>query len=79
MRFWRAWPLDTESGEPPGTVVAALDGLPAATKSAAFAVQTGHGVLAVLEAQRAGKRSLDSADLLRGMPDLIGRQFSVPE
>ena len=79
MSFWRAWPLDTESGEPPGTVLASPDGLPAGAEGAAFAVQTGHGALAVLEAQRAGRRSLGSAELLRGMPALIGRRFSVSE
>ena len=79
MSFWHAWPLDAESGEPPGTVIAAPDGLPANAQGAAFGVQTGHGVLAVLEAQRAGRRSLGSADLLRGMPALIGRRFSVSE
>jgi methionyl-tRNA formyltransferase len=79
MIFRRAWPLDSESGEPPGTVVAAPESLPAEAAEAAFAVQTGHGVLAVLEAQRAGRRSLSSADLLRGMPALIGRRFSPAE
>ena len=79
MSFWRAWPLDTESGEPPGTVLASPDGLPAGAEGAAFAVQTGHGALAVLEAQRAGRRSLGSAELLRGMTALIGRRFSVSE
>lgn len=79
MSFWRAWPLGAESGEPPGTVIAAAPDLPAEAEGAAFAVQTGHGTLAVLEAQRAGKRALASADLLRGMPDLIGRRFSTRE
>lgn len=79
MRFWRAWPLDTESGEPTGTVVAAPEVLPAAAAGAAFVVQTGRGTLAVLEAQRPGKRSLASADLLRGMPELIEQRFSSPE
>ena len=79
LSFWRAWPLAVESGEPPGTVVVAPGGLPAGAEGAAFAVQSGHGVLAVLEAQRAGRRSLGSADLLRGMPALIGRRFSVSE
>ncbi|MCI0832556.1 MAG: methionyl-tRNA formyltransferase [Chloroflexi bacterium] len=79
LSLWSVWPLEVESGEPPGTVVAAPDSLPAGAESAAFAVQTGHGALAVLEAQRAGRRSLGSAELLRGMPDLIGRRFSVPE
>ncbi len=77
--FSSAWPLDTESGEPPGTVATAPGGLPAEAEGAAFAVQTGHGALAVLEAQRAGRRSIDSAELLRGMPDLIGRRFAAPE
>jgi methionyl-tRNA formyltransferase len=77
MSFWRAWPFDAESGEPPGTVVAAPDGLPAGAEGAAFAVQTGRGMLAVLEVQRPGKRTMSSADLLRGMPNLIGRRFSV--
>ncbi len=79
MSFWRAWPLDTESGERPGTVIAAPDDLPAEAEGAAFAVRAGHGALAVLEAQRAGRRSLASADLLRGMPDLIGRRFSAQQ
>ncbi|MCH7483549.1 MAG: methionyl-tRNA formyltransferase [Chloroflexi bacterium] len=79
VSFWHAWPLDAESGEAPGTVVAAPDGLPAEAQGAAFAVQTGHGMLAVLEAQRAGRRALGSADLLRGIPALIGRRFSVSE
>ncbi len=79
MSFWRAWPLDAESGEPPGTVVAAPGGLPAEAEGAAFAVQTGHGMVAMLEAQRPGKRSMGSADLLRGMPALIGQRFSAPE
>lgn len=79
LSFWRASPLEAESGEAPGTVVAAPSGLPAEAEGAAFAVQTGHGMLAVLEAQRAGRRSLGSADLLRGMPALIGRRFAAPE
>ena len=78
MSVWRASPLDAESGEPPGTVVTAPSDLPAEAEGAAFAVQAGHGMVAVLEAQRAGRRSLGSADLLRGMPALIGRRFSAP-
>ena len=78
MSFWRAWPLDGDSGEPPGTVVEAPGGLPGETADAAFAVQTGEGLLAVLEAQRAGRRPLSSAELLRGMPGLIGRRFLSP-
>ncbi|HEY5625782.1 MAG TPA: methionyl-tRNA formyltransferase [Dehalococcoidia bacterium] len=77
--FWRAWPLEAESGEPPGTVVAAPGVLPAETEGAAFAVQTGHGLLAVLEAQRPGRQAMGSAALLRGMPALIGRCFSALE
>ena len=77
MSFWRAWPLATASGELPGTAVAAPADLPAEAAGAAIAVQTGSGLLAVLEAQRAGKRVLPSAELLRGMPGLIGRRFGA--
>jgi methionyl-tRNA formyltransferase len=75
ISFWRAWPLAGDSGESPGIVVQPPAERPLEAAAAAFAVQTGEGLLAVLEAQRAGRRSLPSAELLRGMPDLIGRRF----
>jgi methionyl-tRNA formyltransferase len=80
LHIWRAWPLDGGQARQPGTVVALAPGERAQTASpehAAFAVQTGDGLLAILEAQRAGKRSLPADELLRGMPGLIGARFGM--
>jgi methionyl-tRNA formyltransferase len=77
VHIWEAWPVD--GGAAPGTVVtltpAQREGLPAPAREAAFAVGTGSGLIAVVQAQRAGRRSLPSADLLRGMPNLIGSRL----
>jgi methionyl-tRNA formyltransferase len=72
VRFWQAWPVEYASGEAPGTVIAAPSGAPA---DARFAVMGGDGALAVIEAQRAGRKRLTSAEFLRGMPGLIGRRL----
>jgi methionyl-tRNA formyltransferase len=81
LHIWQACPLEGDAGSPPGTVVAlddrARSGLPASLPPAPFAVQTGRGLLAALEVQRAGRRSLPAADFLRGMPDLIGRRLAA--
>jgi methionyl-tRNA formyltransferase len=63
-----ARPVAASSGEVPGTVIE--------TRQAAFGVQTGDGVLAVLTAQRAGRRAMSSEELLRGMPGLVGQRFA---
>lgn len=76
FHIWRAWPLEAPGAGEPGAVVALTpeqratvpDGPP-------FAVQTGHGLLAVREAQRPGRRALSAAELLRGMPALIGKRL----
>ncbi len=76
LHIWRAWPVDAPSRAKPGTVVtlspeqraAVPDGPP-------FAVQTGEGLLAVREAQRAGRRALPAAEFLRGMPALVGKRL----
>jgi methionyl-tRNA formyltransferase len=68
--IWRARPVDVSTGEATGTIVV-VQGI----EGAAFGVQTGDGVLAVVEAQRAGRRAMASAELLRGMPGLMGRRF----
>ena len=83
LHIWRSWPLDFDSGSAPGTVVA-LSGaqrssLPEGAPPGAFAVQTGEGLLAVLQAQRAGRRVLPADEFLRGLPGLIGRRLSTPE
>ena len=74
IRIWNTWPLSSAGGNPPGTIVRPPDGPPEAA-GAAFGVQTGEGLLAVIEAQRAGRKRLPSSDLLRGMPQLIGKRF----
>jgi methionyl-tRNA formyltransferase len=72
----QAWPVDGASGEPPGTVVALPPNVPPEARAAAFAVQTGDGLLAVLELQRAGRRALSSAEFARGVPGIIGKRLS---
>lgn len=76
FHIWQAWPLPGGSASP-GTISAldASDSLPEQARDAGFAVATGDGLLAVLQAQRAGRRALPSTELLRGMPDLIGARF----
>jgi methionyl-tRNA formyltransferase len=68
ISIWQARPLDASSGADPGTVVPVRG----ESGSAAFAVQTGNGLLAVLEAQRAGRKRLATEEFLRGMPGLVG-------
>jgi methionyl-tRNA formyltransferase len=75
LRILRARPLSGDAGVPPGTVV----GLPhaAGVTDAGFAVQCGSGLLAVIEAQRSGKRAMTGAELLRGWRDLMGRRLGT--
>jgi len=82
VHIWRAWPLDTAANAVPGEVLG-LDewksDLPDEIRGqAAFAVQTGDGVLVPLEVQRAGRRALSAAEFLRGLPGLVGRRFVSP-
>jgi methionyl-tRNA formyltransferase len=49
---------------------------PPEASGSAFLVQTGDGLLAVLELQRAGRKSLSSAEFLRGRPGIIGRRLA---
>jgi len=74
VHIWTAWPLPADSGEPPGTIVASPQAHPDAA-GAAFAVQTGDGLLGIIEAQRSGRRRLSAAEFLRGMPGILGRRF----
>jgi methionyl-tRNA formyltransferase len=78
ITIWRAWPFGAGSGEPPGTIVGLPPEVPGETSDAAFAVQTGAGVLAVIELQRAGRRSVTSAEFARGAPGLIGKRLQTP-
>ena len=83
LHILQAWPLAPNLGGEPGTIIEIADdrreALPDSAAKAAFAVQTGDGVLVVIEAQRAGRKPLHSADLLRGMPGLIGSRFNPPK
>jgi methionyl-tRNA formyltransferase len=51
--------------------------LPEGTGPEAFAVTTGGGSLAVLVAQREGRKALPSGEFLRGMRDFIGRRLGT--
>jgi methionyl-tRNA formyltransferase len=80
LRIWQAQPLGLSSSGDPGAVLDldeqwAHDLPPSVRNRAAFAVQTGSGLLVPLELQRAGRRILAAAELLRGMPGLIGQRF----
>ena len=74
LRILEAWPLDGEMDAPPGTVVRLPEGV-AAPLGAGFAVRCGRGLLAVVRAQRAGKRAITGAELLRGWRDLLGKRL----
>jgi len=80
LHIWEAWPLEADSGEPPGTIIAVneemLRTLPKA-EPAALCVQTGRGILAALQLQRAGRRAFPAADFLRGMSNLIGKHLDA--
>jgi methionyl-tRNA formyltransferase len=83
LRIWQALPLDFVSSADPGTALeldeGSADALPPdIRRQAAFAVQTGRGVLVPLEVQRAGRRILTAAEFLRGMPSLTGRRLVSP-
>jgi methionyl-tRNA formyltransferase len=75
LRILGAWPLTMEGTAQPGTVLAlpVASGAPA---DARFAVRCGSGSLAVVRAQRPGRRAVSGAELLRGWRDLIGQRLS---
>jgi methionyl-tRNA formyltransferase len=73
LRILEAWPIETSSSAPPGTVlpVGPLPGDMGET----FSVQAGTGALAVLRLQRPGRRAVSGAEFLRGQRDLIGTRL----
>ncbi|MFQ5880769.1 MAG: methionyl-tRNA formyltransferase [Dehalococcoidia bacterium] len=79
LHIWEAWPLPGEPGPEPGTILPLAEeqrrGIPQRGERAAFGVQTGEGVLAVLTVQRAGRRPLAADDFLRGQRGLLGRRL----
>jgi methionyl-tRNA formyltransferase len=73
LRIWEAWPLDAELNAAAGTVFAPDEDVPI---GAGFAVRCGSGSLAVVRAQRPGKRVVTGDELLRGYrPGLIGKRL----
>ena len=75
LRILEAWPLAEEPAAAPGTVLE----LPAsadAPPGAGFSVRCGQGTLAVVRAQRAGRRALRADDLLRGYRELLGKRLA---
>ena len=85
LRILEAWPFPSEAfarGESasggdvaPGTVVAAPAAAAALPRRAAFAVQTGHGLLGVITVQKAGRRALPADQFLRGERGLLGKRL----
>jgi methionyl-tRNA formyltransferase len=73
LRILEAWPVHGRTDSPPGTVTP----LPAgdAPEGAGFAVVCGQGLLAVVRAQRAGKRAMPGNELLRGWRELLGKRL----
>jgi len=77
LRIWESYPLEGDSGLPPGTVLPVEELPPEARSEASFSVQCGAGRLAVLRAQRPGKRALGGSELLRGLPRLVGSRLGT--
>jgi len=76
LRIHAAWPLDLDSGEPPGTVLPPSHLPPeAGEQDETFAVQTGLGALAIRRLQRPGRREVSGGEFLRGQRDLIGARL----
>lgn len=82
LHIWEAWPLPGGTGGEPGTALPLAreqaGAVPAQAGHAAFGVQTGEGVLAVLRVQRASRRAMAADEFLRGQRDLPGRRLGGP-
>ena len=76
LRILEAWPLEGDPDAPPGTVLPLPEGADA-PEGAGFAVRCGQGLLAVVRAQRAGKRAVSGDELLRGFRGLLGRRLGA--
>ncbi len=72
LRVWEAWPADHDRQGQPGTVYQPESVSVGGRDVETFLVQTGRGVLAVLQVQRTGKRVLAGIEFLRGQRNLIG-------
>ncbi len=74
LRIFEAWPLDFEGAAHPGTALA-LPETAEAPAGAGFAVRCGEGSLAIVRAQRPGRRILSGDELLRGFRGLLGKRL----
>ncbi len=78
IHVWRALPLPG-AGERPGAIVELteeqLRQFPDDAGTAAFAIETGDGIVAPTEVQREGRKRLSGAEFLRGAPGLIGQRL----
>lgn len=75
LRILEVWPLEVDSDDPPGTVVAAPTDVDARLRGA-FAVQTGNGLLVALMVQKEGRRVLPASEFLRGERGFVGRRLT---
>ena len=76
LRILEAWPLAGEPDAAPGTALALPEDAEAPA-GAGFAVRCGGGLLAVVRAQRAGRRVLSGEELLRGFRALLGKRLNT--
>ncbi len=74
LRILEAWPLEGGEQVAAGTAVA-LPKEPEPPAGAGFAVRCGEGLLAIVRAQRAGRRALSGEELLRGFRGLLGKRM----
>jgi methionyl-tRNA formyltransferase len=70
LKILRAVPLPLELDKSPGRVVALEK-----SSGAEAGVQTGEGVLGLLQVQLEGKRALEIAEFLRGQRDFLGARL----
>ena len=69
LTIWRATPVDSPPGAPPGVLIAHADGV---------AIATGEGALIPTEVQPENRRPMPWPDYLRGARLLPGARFTTP-
>jgi methionyl-tRNA formyltransferase len=78
LHIWEAWPAGDERGKP-GRIVPVDRGVAhrivADPNAAAFAIETGAGLLFPLKLQRSGRRTMSAGEFLRGMPRFVGQRL----
>jgi methionyl-tRNA formyltransferase len=74
LKVLLARPLEGGDGAAPGTVLV----LPGEGRSAAVCVQTGAGLLELVQVQLAGKAPIEARPLLSGYPQIVGNVLGPP-